>query len=97
MSFVSFAFAAFFLFVLVLRLALARLGWHETWRTVLLVASLVFYGWHVPAYLLVLAVPTTVDFLVARRIAVLPVGAPARRALLVLSLVVNQGLLALFK
>jgi len=64
----------------------------------LLVASLVFYGWHVPYYLLLLLFSTTVDYWAARWIEELPPSAvKRRRAWVVFSLVANLGLLGYFK
>ena len=63
-----------------------------------------FYGWHVPLYLLILLVSAGVDYVAALAIAGLPAPAEAerrpasrRRRWLVASLTVNLGMLAFFK
>ncbi len=98
MNFVSWAFAALFAVVLAARLAIGRRKVEPAYVAVLLISSLVFYGWHVPAYLLVLVGSALVDFLAARAMGRLGRDCHARRrALLILSLVANLGLLAFFK
>jgi alginate O-acetyltransferase complex protein AlgI len=97
MSFVSYAFVLFFAVMLTLRLVLDRLPSREPYLTVLLLGSLAFYAWHVPAYLLLLFTTCGVDFFAARRMHALPAASPRRRWLLVLSLTVNLGLLGFFK
>ena len=98
MSFVSWAFAILFTVVFAARLTVGRRKIERPYVAILLVASLVFYGWHVPAYLLVLVGAALIDFVAARAM-----GAPdpgrqqRRRALLIVSLVANLGLLAYFK
>jgi alginate O-acetyltransferase complex protein AlgI len=64
----------------------------------LLCASLVFYGWTVPYYVLLLLFSTTVDWFAAKWIEDSPPAAGRRRKLLVaFSLVANLGMLAFFK
>lgn len=98
MNFVSYSFAALFLIVFACRLAFGRRKVERPYVGVLLVSSLVFYGWHVPAYLAVLIVSAVVDFIAARAIAAQPLEhRKARRLILVVSLGTNLGLLAFFK
>ena len=98
MNFVSWAFAALFAVVFAARLTVGRRKVEPAYVAVLLVSSLVFYGWHVPAYLLVLVGSALVDFLAARAMGRLgPDRHARRRALLIVSLVANLGLLAFFK
>jgi alginate O-acetyltransferase complex protein AlgI len=98
MNFVSWAFAALVALVLLARVTIGRRKVEPAFVFVLLVASLVFYGWHVPAYLLVLLGSATIDFIAARAIARRPAHDwRMRRAWLVASLVTNLGLLAFFK
>ncbi|HUU34550.1 MAG TPA: MBOAT family O-acyltransferase [Vicinamibacterales bacterium] len=98
MNFVSWAFAALFLVVFAARLTIGRRKIEPAYVAVLIVASLVFYGWHVPAYLPVLMSSALVDFLVARAMGRLAPAQPGRRrALLIVSLAANLGLLAFFK
>ena len=54
MNFVSYSFVALFLIVFACRLAFGRRKVERPYVGVLLVSSLVFYGWHVPGYLLIL-------------------------------------------
>ena len=73
--------------------------WRMRWRqqnVFLLAASYIFYGWWDVRFLGLIAASTVVDFYCAR--AIHRSDAPAkRRALLVLSLVINLGFLAAFK
>jgi alginate O-acetyltransferase complex protein AlgI len=96
-TFVSYAFVVFFLVILALRLLLRRVGGRAPYLTALLLGSLAFYAWHVPAYLFLLFLTSGVDFIAARRMHALPAGSRGRRVLLVVSLAVNLGLLAFFK
>ncbi len=98
MNFVSWAFVALFLTAFAARLTIGRRKVESSYLGVLLLASLVFYSWHIPAYLAVLLGSATVDYVVALRIHRLePHQQALRRAFLVASLVVNLGLLAFFK
>jgi alginate O-acetyltransferase complex protein AlgI len=96
-NFVSYAFAALLLIVCLARLTVGRRKVEPTYVWVLLVASLVFYGWHIPSYLWVLMVSATIDFYAALALE-RPGRTPrARKAILALSLGTNLGLLAFFK
>jgi len=97
MSFVSFSFLFLFAAILGLRLTI---GWRKTgfaYTAALICASTVFYSWHIPIYLGLLLGSTLLDFFVARRIVLAPMGSTKRRAFLVLSLVGNLGVLGIFK
>jgi alginate O-acetyltransferase complex protein AlgI len=96
-NFVSYAFAALLLIVCVARATIGRRKVEPAYVWVLLVASLVFYGWHIPSYLWVLLVSATIDFYAA--LALDRPGRPSRRrkAILALSLGTNLGLLGFFK
>ena len=65
------------------------------WRNALLIpASLIFYGWNQPWFLLPFAATTVIDYCVARGIE----AAPARsRQLVMVSVLSNLGLLGVFK
>ena len=65
MTFVSYAFVVFFLVILALRLLLRRVGGRAPYLTALLLGSLAFYAWHVPAYLFLLFLTSGVDFTAA--------------------------------
>lgn len=98
MNFVSWAFAALFFVVFLARLTVGRRKVESPYVAVLLLSSLVFYGWHVPAYLLVLLGAALVDYVAAIAMGSLsPAQHRRRRALLVTSLVANLGLLGFFK
>ena len=77
-------------------------GPHWLRHVFLIAVSYLFYGWANPPFALLLLLSTTVDFLLGLAIArePCPVGGPRSRrqkALLVLSLVSNLGLLGYFK
>ena len=95
MSFASITFLVFFLIVLGLRLLIGRDSRTSIYLAALLVASLVFYAWHVPMYVAILLVNTAVDYVVAR--AMNGERNSRRRLLLTISIVVNLGLLCFFK
>ncbi len=105
MNFASYAFLALFAIVLASRFLLGPRKTEPGYVGVLLGASLVFYLWHIPAFLTILLASAIVDF-----VAGLSLGPPqadarvpvartpvARRAVLVASLATNLGLLAFFK
>ncbi|MGE0325266.1 MAG: MBOAT family protein [Polyangiaceae bacterium] len=68
----------------------------NAWRGWVLVASYVFYGYWDPRFLILIAGSTVLDYVCASRIAASD-SAPARKRWLLLSLVVNLGVLAYFK
>ena len=98
MSFVSWAFVALFLVVFAARLTIGRRKIEPAYTAVLLVANIVFYAWHVPAYVLILVASSGIDFYAALALARVPVEKRARRRLiLAVSLGANLGLLSFFK
>jgi alginate O-acetyltransferase complex protein AlgI len=97
MSFASLAFALLLALVLVLRVTVGRTKQEPAYLLGLLLASLLFYGWHVPAYLVLLVGSTTVDFVAARLMSRPGISCERRRVCLVVSVVVNLGLLGFFK
>lgn len=97
MNFVSYAFAVLLLIVCLARLTVGRRKIEPTYVWVLLIASLVFYGWHIPSYLWVLMVSATIDFYAALALERPGRSPRLRRAILALSLGTNLGLLAFFK
>ncbi|MGE3488385.1 MAG: MBOAT family protein [Vicinamibacterales bacterium] len=98
MSFVSWAFVALFLFVFVARLTIGRRKVEPAYVAVLLVASVVFYAWHIPAYIVILVTSAGVDYLAALALGRVPMAAAVkRRWILGVSLGVNLGLLGFFK
>jgi alginate O-acetyltransferase complex protein AlgI len=93
MSFVSYQFVVFFAAVLV---GLAIMPTQTARLALLLVANVVFYGAGTPRFLLVLAIPSLVDYACAVRME--DTADPrARRQWLMLSLAVNLGVLVYFK
>ena len=75
------------------------LYWRLSWRAqnvFLLGASYFFYGWWDWRFLLLMAGSTCIDYLIAKKLATLQ-NPTQRRALLILSLVVNFGFLGFFK
>jgi alginate O-acetyltransferase complex protein AlgI len=96
-NFVSYAFAALLLIVCLARLTIGRRKVETAYVWVLLVASLVFYGWHIPSYLWVLLVSATIDFYAGLALEVPGRSVRVRRAILAVSLSTNLGLLAFFK
>ncbi len=97
MSFNSFAFTLLFALVLLCRYTFGRRKIEPGYLVVLLLASLLFYGWHIPAYLLIILTSTTIDFFAARGIAAEGASDRRRKTLLTISLVANLGMLAFFK
>ena len=98
MNFVSWACVALFLVVFVARLTVGRRKVESPYVGVLLLSSLIFYGWHIPLYLAVLVGAASIDYAAAIAISHLPAAQRGRRrAWLIASLVMNLGLLAFFK
>jgi alginate O-acetyltransferase complex protein AlgI len=97
-NFVSWAFIGVFLVAFYARLTIGRRKVEPGYVAVLIATSALFYGWHVPAYLLILGGTALLDFAVALAIDRHPLSArSARRRWLLVSLVANLGVLALFK
>ncbi|NNF54009.1 MAG: MBOAT family protein, partial [Acidimicrobiales bacterium] len=92
MVFNSFEFAVFLPLVFVLYWTVLR----KRQNTLLLVASYIFYGWWDWRFLSLIVVSTFTDFLVAGAIARTEVE-KRRRMLMLVSIVVNLGILAFFK
>ena len=93
MRFDSYVFAVFFVTVF---LAYWRLRSIRAQNILILVASYFFYGWWDWRFLTLIALSTLVDFLVGRRLDVTS-AQPTRRRLLLVSIVVNLGVLGVFK
>ena len=97
MNFVSYAFAGLLLIVCVARLTIGRRKVEPAYVWVLLGSSLVFYGWHIPAYLSVLGVAAAIDFFAALALEQPGRSSRHRRAILAVSMTSNLGLLGFFK
>lgn len=94
MLFHSIEFVAFWLITLLAMQLTRRV---PAWQVrLLLAASCVFYMWWNPAFLLLIAASTAVDYFVALRIEATP-DRRLRTRLLLVSLVFNLGLLGIFK
>ena len=90
MIFHSLDFAAFFLIVVTIYWRLS----HRAQNVLLLGASYVFYGWIHPWFVLIMLASTTVDYWAGQR---MEDDAANRRRYLAASLVVNLGMLGVFK
>ena len=97
MNFVSYAFAGLLILVCLARLTVGRRKIESSYVWVLLIASLVFYGWHIPPYLVVLVVAATIDYVAALALEQPHRTDRARKAILAVSMCTNLGLLAFFK
>ncbi|GAB3567950.1 MBOAT family protein [Spirosoma luteolum] len=84
----------FLLFFIVVTLAYFSLKWQGRWL-LLLIASCYFYMVFKPAYFLILLLTIVIDYIAG--IWIERTQGPARRWLLILSLVSNLGILAFFK
>ena len=93
MVFNSYTFIAFF--IVVLLLFNGPFGW-KTRKTILLLASYVFYAAWNPPFILLLWLSTVVDFFVGRAL-YKQTNQAKKRALLVVSLIGNMGMLCFFK
>ena len=93
MVFTSWAFVKFFLVVVA---ALRLLPTRTLRQLLLLIASCVFYAYWEPAYLLLLATPSVIDYVAAARIAASE-DSRVRKGWLAFSVVTNLGLLGYFK
>ncbi len=88
----------FVLFVSVVLAGYWALPWWKARKTLLLIASYLFYAVWNPPFVLLLWFSTLVDWLVARKLgSVEHTHKGQRRALLMVSLIVNLGLLSAFK
>ena len=93
MQFDSFTFLIFFVCVLVGYQLMP--GWRAQ-KSLLLIASYLFYAAWSPPLIILIWISTLVDYFVARRIAVTQ-NISARKGLLILSILVNIGILGYFK
>ncbi|MEW6319614.1 MAG: MBOAT family O-acyltransferase [Acidobacteriota bacterium] len=96
MNFVSFAFAAMMFAALAARATIGMQSNAVPYLLVLLVLSLIFYGWHRPSYLLLLLFNCVIDYVAGLVLARDP-RERIRRAVLIISLTANLGMLAFFK
>jgi alginate O-acetyltransferase complex protein AlgI len=106
MNFVSYSFLALFLVVIAGRLLIGRRKTEPPYVALLLGASLVFYAWHIPGFLAILLLTSSVDYLAGLLLGrsdtdtlfgYRAVTQGARRTVLAVSLGLNLGLLGFFK
>ena len=98
MSFISISFLLLYLIVLLLRFTLGRDKRNTYYLNGLLVLSLIFYGWHVPEYLLIILTCILTNYVAGR---ILSSGSnnlgTYRRMVLATAICVCIGLLAYYK
>ena len=97
MSFASVSFAGLFLLVLVARCTLGSEKLGRSYFVVLLVASLVFYSWHIPQYLFLLLGISGLNYFVAGQLSAGPHGNRLARRWVALAVSGSLGTLAVFK
>jgi D-alanyl-lipoteichoic acid acyltransferase DltB (MBOAT superfamily) len=97
MSFVSFSFLLLFTVVFLIRQSVGRKGNEPLFLISLLFASMLFYAWHVPIYILIILFSTFVDYSAGFYLGTQDASASRRKAVLTVSLVANLGMLAIFK
>jgi alginate O-acetyltransferase complex protein AlgI len=85
----------YFLFLILVVVLYWRMSWRRQ-NILLLCAGYFFYGWWDWRFLLLMIFSTIVDYFIALRISETAPG-PRRRALLIVSLCINFGLLGFFK
>ncbi|GBE30300.1 peptidoglycan O-acetyltransferase [bacterium BMS3Bbin04] len=77
--------------------AIILLRTHLLQLVMLLVASYVFYMWWNPIYILLIVGSTLVDYIAGRMMSKRKLGDPKRKPWLIFSVVINLGLLGVFK
>ena len=97
MSFNSLSFALLFATALILRATVGRTKLSPLYLQGLLLASLIFYGWHIPYYVGILLFSCVVDFWAGARLGRPELSGAQRKLILLASLVTNLGLLGVFK
>lgn len=97
MTFVSFSFLVLISIVLLFRFVLQAPRWRGWYFTVLLLASLVFYGWCRPSYIFIVLIPISLDYLAALMIQHYDSRQSVRRVLIIGSVVLNLSVLGFFK
>jgi D-alanyl-lipoteichoic acid acyltransferase DltB (MBOAT superfamily) len=96
MNFVSFSFLFLLAAVLIVRIISNRFGLRHIYLAILLVASMVFYGWFTPVYLVLIIFTSTVDFMAGRQM-FFDNRPKQKRFWLVASLIANFSILCTFK
>src|SRR5438874_4004283 len=97
MNFISWAFLALFIPVLVARLVIGRRKTEPPFLALVMIVSTIFVIWHVPIYIFILLTTIGVDYLAALLIDREPDGSRRRAFYLALSLGTNLSLLGFFK
>jgi alginate O-acetyltransferase complex protein AlgI len=93
MSFTSLKFWIFFAVVLILYWLVRKKPWQNL---ILVAASYIFYGWVHPWLAVMLGISTLTDYFLAKRMRIQDTS-QARRPFIILSLILNLGVLAFFK
>ncbi len=94
----EFALATFlFIFLPAVFLLYLALPWAKLRNWLLIAASLVFYAWGEPLYVVLMVVSVTVNYLIARGIEKNEENSGRQKALTVIAVIFNIGLLAGFK
>ncbi len=97
MSFASISFAFLFLVVLLGRLTLGRDKRGSAYFLFLLSASLVFYSWHIPIYLVLLVGVSWLNYFVAARLGAAGLDPARKKRWVRLALIGSLGTLGVFK
>jgi alginate O-acetyltransferase complex protein AlgI len=97
MTFVSFEFALFLLIMVTARFSLGMTKTEHAYFVLLIVGSAIFYAWHVPWYLLLMAFTAVFHYAIASRIWLSQPGSRERRFLLVAAITISLSILGVFK
>lgn len=97
MDFVSFSFLLLYLTALLLRFTIGRRGCEKQYIIGLLLLSVVFYGWHIPAYLLLLVAVILVHFFCGLLVERHKSRVRTAKTILTISILANVAILAIFK
>lgn len=98
MSFISVSFLIFYLVVLLLRFTIGRDKQNNSYLNGLLLLSLIFYGWHVPEYLLIIIACILTNYIAGRLLSSLSLTQKVkRRVVMAAAICICIGLLAFFK
>jgi alginate O-acetyltransferase complex protein AlgI len=97
MNFVSYAFLVLILLAILSRLTIGRNSNTSVYLSSLLFFSLIFYAWHTPIYLFLLLFTTFVNYSTAFKIQRENNSQQTRKLYLIITLIINLGILGYFK
>jgi alginate O-acetyltransferase complex protein AlgI len=98
MSFISTSFVVFYLIVLTFRISVGRDKQSQFYLRGLLAFSLLFYGWHVPHYLLIILTCILTNFIAGCFLYRFQANQKTyRRLTVIITVMINTGVLAYFK